>query len=130
MRFGPGHRRPVLLGALALIAIASTSCDNDRKRREKVDPNLFPADYKTKVVTALQTYLTDRSSSFGASISPPELKPFGTDNRYVVCVRLSGSKPEEKMGIFFGGQLNQFVDATQDACKGAAYAPFPELERR
>jgi hypothetical protein len=78
----------------------------------------------------LQTSLTDRSSFFGAAISPPALKPFGTENRYVVCVRLAGVKPGEKMAIFFGGQLNQFVDAAPDVCKGAAYEPFPELERR
>jgi hypothetical protein len=128
MRFGPGHRRPLLLGALALIAIASASCDS-HKEEPRVDPNLFPTDYKSKIVTFLQKYLTDRTSFFGASISPPMLKPFGIDNRYVVCVRLSGNKPGEKMAVFYGGQLNQFVDAG-DVCKGAAYEPFPELERR
>jgi hypothetical protein len=34
------------------------------------------------------------------------------------------------MAIFFGGEVNQFVDAAQDGCKGVAYEPFPELERR
>jgi hypothetical protein len=128
MRFGPSHRRPVLLGALALIAIASGSCDS-HKPEPKVDPNLFPTDYKPKIVAFLQKYLTDRSSFSGASISPPMLKPFGTENRYVVCIRLSGNKPGEKMAIFYGGQLNQFVDAG-DVCKGAAYEPFPELDHR
>lgn len=129
MRFGHGHGRPVLAGALALVAIASTGCDN-KGREARVDPNLFPTDYKSKIVKVLQTYLTDRSSTFGAAISPPVLKPFGADNRYVVCLRLSGNKPGEKMAIFFGGQVNQFVDAAQDICKGAAYEAFPELERR
>jgi hypothetical protein len=128
MRFGQGHGRPVLAGALVLVALASAGCDH--KERPKVDPNLFPTDYKSKIVKTLQTSLTDRSSFFGAAISPPVLKPFGAENRYVVCVRLSGNKPGEKMAIFFGGELNQFVDATEDVCRGAAYEPFPELERR
>jgi hypothetical protein len=126
MRFGQGYGR--LVGALALVAFVSAGCDH--KERPKIDPNLFPTDYKSKIVKMLQTSLTDRSSFFGAAISPPVLKPFGTDNRYVVCVRLSGNKPGEKMAIFFGGELNQFVDAVEDGCKGAAYEPFPELERR
>jgi hypothetical protein len=129
MRFGQGYGRPVLLGALALVAVASAGCDH-KEREARVDPNLFPVDYKSKIVKVLQTNLTDRSASFGAAISPPMLKPFGSDNRYVVCVRLSGNKPGEKMAIFFGGEVNQFVDAGQDGCKGAAYEPFPELERR
>jgi hypothetical protein len=129
MRFGPSHKRPVLLGALALIAIASGSCDSHKGQEARVDPNLFPTDYKSKIFAFLQKYLTDRSSFSGASISPPMLKPFGTEDRYVVCVRLSGNKPGERMAIFYGGQLNQFVDAG-DVCKGAAYEPFPELERR
>jgi hypothetical protein len=129
MRFGQSHGRPVLIGAMALLAIASTGCDH-KGSEARVDPNLFPADYKSKVLKVLQTYLTDRSSFFGAAISPPVLKPFGTENRYVVCLRLSGNKPGEKMAIFFGGEVNQLVDAAQDVCKGAAYEPFPELERR
>jgi hypothetical protein len=128
MRFGQGHGRPVLVGALAIVALVSAGCEH--KERPKVEPNLFPADYKSKILKVLQTNLTDRSSFFGAAISPPVLKAFGTDTRYVVCVRLSGNKPGEKMAIFFGGELNQLVDAAEDVCKGAAYEPFPELERR
>ena len=128
MRFGQGHRRHVLVGALALAALASAGCSN--KEPVRVDPNLFPTDYKSKIHKVLQTNLTDRSSFFGAAISQPVLKPFGSENRYVVCVRLSGSKPGEKMAIFFGGEVNQFVDAAQDGCKGVVYEPFPELERR
>jgi hypothetical protein len=128
MRFGLGHWRPVLVGALAIVAIALAGCGE--KREAKVDPNLFPTDYKAKILKVLQTYLTDRSGFIGAAISPPVLKPFGNENRYVVCVRLSGNKPGEKMAIFFGGEVNQFVDAAQGVCTGAAYEPFPELERR
>jgi hypothetical protein len=127
MRFGQGYRRPVLIGALALVALASVGCSHEE--HAKVDPNLFPTDYKAKILKLLQKSLTDRSSFFGAAISPPVLKPFGNDTRYVVCVRISGDKPGEKLAIFFGGEVTQFVDA-QDGCKGAAYEPFPELERR
>jgi hypothetical protein len=128
MRFGQGNGGPILVGALTLVAFLAAGCDH--KERPKIDPNLFPTDYKAKILKVLQTSLTDRTSFFGAAISQPMLKPFGTENRYVVCVRLSGNRPGEKVAIFFGGELNQFVEATEDVCKGVVYEPFPELERR
>ena len=65
-----------------------------------------------------------------AFLSPPELKPFGAESRYVSCLRaIAPDAQHEKMIVFWGGQVNQFVDANADACKGAAYQPFPELPR-
>jgi hypothetical protein len=131
MRFVPLYLRPLMLGALACTALVCCSMFDQKKDEPKVDPNLFPTDYKAKIITFLKTYLSERSAYSGALISSPVLKPFGTENRYVVCVRLvNGSKVGEKMATFFGGQLNQFVDADQSACTGAAYAPFVELESR
>jgi hypothetical protein len=31
------------------------------------------------------------------------------------------------MVVYFGGEINQFVDSTAEQCGGAAYQPFPEL---
>ena len=121
------HRGLILLMGVACVAVAA--CDSGKKEQPKVDPNLFPTDYKAKIVTFMRTYLTDRSSYVGALVSPPFLKPFGADNRYVACVRLtSGSKAGERMAVFFGGQLNQFIDADPGGCATVAYEPFRELE--
>jgi len=130
MPFGPRRGRPGLLGALVFIAIALAGCSNpfDKKEQPKVDPNLFPSDYRSRVALFLQTYITDREGFRGAGISAPVLKPFGTDTRYVVCVRLNGSKAGDKMAVFFGGALNQFSNATDGICDGAAYEPYRELE--
>ena len=35
----------------------------------------------------------------------------------------------DKIGYFYGGHLNQLVDATPQQCGNAAYKPFPELEK-
>jgi hypothetical protein len=103
----------------------------EKKEEPKIDPNLFPTDYKAKIALFLKTYLKEREAFAGVLISPPVLRPFGTDSRYVACVRIvNGSRVGEKMATFYGGELNQFVDADQGACNGAAYVPFVELERR
>jgi hypothetical protein len=36
---------------------------------------------------------------------------------------------KDRMAIFYGGHLNQLIDATKDQCGNAAYRPFPELEK-
>ena len=117
---------------LLLACAALAACDTfDQKKRDqvKIDPNLFPTDYKSKIVLFLKTYLTERGSYAGAAISTPLLRPFGSENRYVACVRiLNGAQAGEKAAVFFGGQLNQFVDAEPGTCSGAAYEPFRELE--
>ena len=128
MRFIP---RQVLWFVLAGAALVGCSLFDPKKEEVKIDPNLFPVDYRAKIVTILKIQLRDRSAYVGALISPPTLKPFGADNRYVVCVRIvNGGKPGEKMAVFFGGELNQFVDAESAVCAGAAYEPFRELEPR
>jgi hypothetical protein len=70
-------------------------------------------------------------------ISEPTLKAFGTENRYVVCVRFNvkGSDgrqvfPQEKLAASFAGNPNQYLDATPDKCAASAYKPFPELLTR
>lgn len=128
MGFASHRILPIVLTCVVLVGCGWF---DQKKEEPKVDPNVFPVDYRAKIVGFLKVQLRDRSAYMGALISPPTLKPFGTENRYVVCVRIvNGSKPGEKMAIFFGGQLNQFVDADEGVCAGAAYEPFRELEPR
>jgi hypothetical protein len=125
MRLAPRRILSTVLACVVLVGCALW----EKKEEPKVDPNLFPIDYKAKIIGFLKVQLRDRSAYMGALISQPALKPFGPDNRYVVCVRIvNGSKPGEKVAIFFGGQLNQFIDADPGMCASAAYEPFRELE--
>ena len=70
-------------------------------------------------------------------ISPdPALVPVGKDSRYAVCIR-SNSRDyhrnypgsQDRIAYFYGGHLNQLVDATKEQCGNAAYKPYPELEK-
>ena len=35
----------------------------------------------------------------------------------------------DRIAYFYGGHLNQLVEATKEQCGNAAYKPFPELEK-
>ena len=109
--------------ALALAGCASFSSD-----QPAVNPNVAPANYKATIMAFLQNDPYALVGLREAALSPPDLKPFGTDSRYVACLRAQGPDwSKEKMFIFYAGEINQFVDATADACAKAPYQPFPEI---
>ncbi len=112
--------------ALALAACASFGGSQDAPK--SVDPNLFPADYKATIMSFLQNDPFGLVGVRDAGLAAPELKPFGTESRYVVCMRATGQDwSKQKMIVFYGGTINQFIDATSEACGTAAYQPFPEI---
>jgi len=119
---------------IALVAGALAGCAADKK--EDVDPNLFPGQYKQEIIDSLTRILIDPTNVHDAYITDPILVPVGKDSRYAACVRsnsrdfnrnYAGSK--DRIAYFFGGHLNQLVDATKEQCGSAAYKPFPELEK-
>lgn len=123
------------ISAIALALTACSSGDYLGKPKE-VDPNIFPTDYKSEISLTLTHVLDDPTNVRDAYISDPVLVPVGSDQRYAVCVRsnsrnqvrqYTGSK--DRIAYFYGGHLNQLVDATQQQCGNAAYKPFPELEK-
>jgi len=110
------------------------ACSSDKKQPEE-NPNVFPADYKTEILTTMTTMLDNPTNVRNAYISDPILRAAGKEERYIVCVRsdsrningqYAGSK--DRIAIFYGGHLNQLIDATKEQCGNAAYKPFPELE--
>lgn len=119
--------------AAAMILLAA--CSSSTKAPEE-DPNLFPADYKDEILITLTNVLVDPTNIRDAYVTDPALRKVGTEQRYVVCVRFDarnasrhyeGSK--DRIGYFYGGHLNQLVDATKEQCGNAPYKPFPELEK-
>jgi hypothetical protein len=115
------------VGLAALVLAGCSSFGLGQSDQPEVNPNLFPADYKAGLMTFLRTNPFNLVGTREATLSPPELKPFGNESRYVACLRVSAPDwRKEKMVVYYGGEINQFVDATE-LCKSAAYQPFPEL---
>jgi hypothetical protein len=93
-----------------------------------VDPNVMPTDYRNQIATYLGTVLTDRADFRLSLIGAPVLRPVGASEHYIVCVMLNGhNQHKEKVVIYLGPNINQFVDAAPGQCTDAAYQPFKEL---
>jgi hypothetical protein len=116
---------------LALLAVALAACsamDLGRREQKPVDPNVYPANYKTDLVTYVKSHPDEMLSSRDAYVSEPALTQFGSETRYFACLRVDGANwRKDKMVVFFSGTINQFVDATSEQCRAPAYQPFPEL---
>ena len=120
-----------VVAALLTLAVAGCSGFGGPKKEDAapVDPNVYPANYRTQIAQFLRQSLTTRSDFRGALISQPALKPVGDAQRYVVCVQFNpSSQINNKVAIYYGGMMSQFIDSTPDQCGDAAYQPFKELE--
>lgn len=121
---------------LPALLLALAGCSSFGRNEPAVEPNLFPTNYKKEIIDTIRPMLSDPTNVKDAGITDPTLRPAGKEERYAVCVRANARDPDRKyMGVqyriawFFGGNLNQLVDATPEQCGNAAYKPFPELEK-
>ena len=112
--------------ALLLASLAIAGCSNTPK--PAADANVLPTDYRNQIATYLAQIETDRADFRNSLIGTPVLKPVGAGEHYIVCVQLNGrNQHKEKILIYFGNNINQYVDATPGQCADAAYQPFKEL---
>ena len=123
------------LGLLSALAMALAACTSANP--PEVEPNIFPTNYKQEILDTLTPIYDDPTNVRDAYVTDPVLRPAGRDERYMVCVR-SNSRTlatrqytgiKDRIAYFYGGHLNQLVDATKEQCGNAAYKPFPELEK-
>src|SRR5579871_6240793 len=65
----------LLLAAMAVAGCSSGLFGGSKKEAPSIiDPNPFPANYRSQVLTLLRTTLTERAEYVGALIAPPALK--------------------------------------------------------
>jgi len=121
---------------ISVAALAIAACSSSTSKRVEEIPNVFPAAYKEEILNTLTTSLDDPTNVRAAFISEPALRVIGKEERYTVCVRSNSRNANmdytgstDRIAIFYGGQLNQLIDATKEQCGNAAYKPFPELEK-
>jgi len=128
-------RRAASLCLLSAFAMALAACSSNSKPE---NPNLFPTNYKKEIIDTLKKLFQDNETIkvSDAFVSDPALRPVGKEQLYTACVRYTahGVTPGEignavRIAYFYGGHLNQLIEASKDQCGNAAYKPFPELDK-
>jgi hypothetical protein len=121
--------RTLLAGALVAAALGGCSgFGAPKKDATVIDPNAYPSTYRTQIASFLRQSLTNRVDFRGALIAPPVLMPIGDSQRYMVCVQFHGNgQVKNKVAIYFGGMIAQFIDSTPEQCGAVPYTPFTEL---
>jgi len=121
--------------AMALLLVALAACSGSGKKNDEPDPNLFPKNYKAELMITLQRELDDPTNIRDAFITEPFLTQGSREQRYAVCVRSNSRNlnrdytgVKDRIGYFYGGHLNQLIEATPEQCGKAAYKPWPELQ--
>jgi hypothetical protein len=133
-------RAGLLLGTM-LVAALLGGCGHNRPVTEgNATVNTYPANYKADILGAMHAYLDDPTGIRDAAISDPAIKPVAGVTRYTACLKFNakrnGSKDyagsKEIVAVFQVGRFDRFIEPgkdTKDICSGAAYGPFPELEK-
>ena len=112
--------------ALLLASMTIAGCSNAPK--PAADADVLPTDYRSQIATYLAQLVTDRADFRSSMIGAPVLKQVGTGEHYIVCVMLNGhNQHKEKIVIYLGTNINQYIDAPPGQCADAAYQPFKEL---
>jgi hypothetical protein len=120
---------------IAFVGSLLVGCADNKIRPQDLDPNITPVDYKQEMLDGLKRAIDDPTNVRDAFISAPVLTQVGNDQRYSACVRYNSRENNryignrERIAYFYGGHINQLVEATAGQCSKAAYQPFPELEK-
>lgn len=123
---------PVSLAACAGSGDNSISFTDDRG----VANQPYPANYRAEVLAFLKTYLNDPTGVRDAQMAEPVQRTVGGRLRYVSCLRYNPRESDgsyrgsrERGIVYVDGRLDRITENISDICAGAAYAPFPELEK-
>jgi hypothetical protein len=129
--------------AIALLPITLAGClGNDEGRPtsfvEDSDTatQRYPDNYRPELLAFMRTYLNNPVGVRNAEMAEPVQRTVGGRLRYVSCLRFypresDGTYREmrERAAMFVNGRLDRLVENASEVCAGAAYAPFPEMEK-
>jgi hypothetical protein len=96
----------------------------------------YPNNYKGEILAFMRTYLNNPVGVRDALMAEPVQRTVGGRLRYVSCLRYTpresdGSYREsrERAVVYVDARLDRVLENSGDACAGATYAAFPELEK-
>ncbi len=131
-------RAAILMLPLALAACFGSEGGRPSLMSEvgSVGPQPFPDNYRGDALAYMHTYLNDPVGVRDAAIAEPVLREFGGRPFYVACLRFTAREsdgsyrgPRERAAVYVNGRLDRIIERSSEACTGAVYAPFPELEK-
>jgi hypothetical protein len=127
--------------AILLLSVALAGCAGSDEGREIAFDNgtaiqPFPDNYRSELLAFMRTYLNNPVGVHDAAMAEPVQRTVGGRVRYVSCLRFtpresdgSYGNPRERAVLYVNGRLDRLVENASDICSGAAYAPFPDLEK-
>ena len=96
----------------------------------------YPNNYKREILAFMRTYLNNPAGVREAVMADPVERTIGGRLRYVSCLRYAiresdGSyrDPRERAVVYVDARLDRVLENPGEACAGATYAAFPELEK-
>jgi hypothetical protein len=127
--------------AILLLSVALAGCAGSDEGREIAFDNgtaiqPFPENYRSELLAFMKTYLNNPVGVHDAAMAEPVQRTVGGRVRYVSCLRFTPRESDGSYGnlreravLYVNGRLDRLVENASDICSGAAYAPFPELEK-
>ena len=131
------QRAAILVLALLLAACAGDGPSSITYTDDRGVANQpYPANYRPELLAFMKTYLNNPVAVKDAAIAEPVQRTVGGRLRYVVCLRYNAKDADgsyrgvrERAILYVDARLDRIVEDAGEPCAGAAYAPFPDLEK-
>jgi hypothetical protein len=132
------------LAAIVLLPIALSACLTAGEESKSISftddrgysNQPYPNNYKGEILAFMRTYLNNPVGVRDALMAEPVQRTVGGRLRYVSCLRYTpresdGSyrEPRERAVVYVDARLDRVLENSGEACSGATYAAFPELEK-
>lgn len=119
-----------------LLGSCSFNFDSDSVSDGGLAKQPYPVNYRAELLAFLRTYMSDPAGLRGTTLAEPVQKTLGSRQRYVACVQYSAKNSNggfeashDRAVVYTDGRFDRLIEQPEDLCKGAAYGPFPELEK-
>ena len=136
--------KPSRLAAIVLLPLLLSACLTGGEESKSIsftdDRGIanqpYPGNYKREVLAFMRAYLNNPVGVRDALMAEPVQRTVGGRLRYVSCLRYlpresdgSYREPRERAVVYVDARLDRVLENPGDACSGATYAAFPELEK-
>lgn len=136
--------RPSRLAAIVLLPLALSGCLSSGEESRSisftddrgVSNQPYPGNYRKEVLAFMRTYLNNPAGVREAMMAEPVQRTVGGRLRYVSCLRYAVREsdgryhePRDRAVVYVDARLDRVLENPGEACAGATYAAFPELEK-